>query len=361
MTDLATSNSLTDLAARIRAEHDASAHALKRGLEHAIAAGSLLIEAKKQLAHGQWLPWLRDHCGVPERTAQAYMRVARSFGRLDPAISATVADFSFRDARDSLATTGLIAKKLPAAKFNRALALVEDSENAGTWRRAVRQLKLDDRHKFTLETPQAMLPPPKGRRIRVARNEDKRQWRLAIGPSISRAELIKREEAARETSAIRELRQRHDDLIDEADALEADAKELRKRAVEVRRNITAGIKAAVETAAGRAVTPFTTTHDFQANEETDAKLENLPQGEIVDRLLKARGTITDELSEIHRGYWGDMNLMAYQQIEPAPGNAWTGWGSPEWLAKQFPGWDSEAAPAPDDFPDIPDLLRRGRP
>lgn len=69
-------NSLADLAARINAEHEASAKAIKRGLKHAIACGRLLLEAKAQLRHGAWLPWLRDHCGVPERTAQRYTELA---------------------------------------------------------------------------------------------------------------------------------------------------------------------------------------------------------------------------------------------------------------------------------------------
>jgi hypothetical protein len=70
------SNSLADLAARIRAEHEASTLAIKRGLQHAITCGRLLIEAKAQLRHGQWLPWLREHCQVPERSAQRYMQLA---------------------------------------------------------------------------------------------------------------------------------------------------------------------------------------------------------------------------------------------------------------------------------------------
>jgi N6-adenosine-specific RNA methylase IME4 len=70
------SNSLTDLAARIRREHEAAAGRFKLALQHAMAAGALLIEAKAQLSHGQWLPWLRDYCRVPERTAQLYMRLA---------------------------------------------------------------------------------------------------------------------------------------------------------------------------------------------------------------------------------------------------------------------------------------------
>jgi hypothetical protein len=54
--DLSQSNSLADLAARIRAEHEAATLAIKRGLAHSIAAGKLLNEAKALLKHGQWLP-----------------------------------------------------------------------------------------------------------------------------------------------------------------------------------------------------------------------------------------------------------------------------------------------------------------
>jgi hypothetical protein len=77
LADIAGSNSLADLAARIRAEHEATGAALKRGLAHAIAAGDLLLEAKAKLKHGKWLPWL-ETCGISERTAQRYMRLARN-------------------------------------------------------------------------------------------------------------------------------------------------------------------------------------------------------------------------------------------------------------------------------------------
>jgi hypothetical protein len=77
-TDIARSNSLTDLAHRINIEHEAVTHALQRGLAHAITAGGLLMEAKELVPHGRWLPWLREHCPqVSERTAQRYMEVAR--------------------------------------------------------------------------------------------------------------------------------------------------------------------------------------------------------------------------------------------------------------------------------------------
>jgi hypothetical protein len=76
ITTIEASNSLTDLAARIKAEHEACISALQRGLEHAVAAGELLLEAKALIPHGQWLPWLREHAYIPERTAQRYMKIA---------------------------------------------------------------------------------------------------------------------------------------------------------------------------------------------------------------------------------------------------------------------------------------------
>jgi Protein of unknown function (DUF3102) len=76
MTTIQQSNSLADLAARINAEHEAVTGFVRQGLQSAINAGNLLLEAKAQIKHGEWLPWLREHCQIPERTAQHYMRLA---------------------------------------------------------------------------------------------------------------------------------------------------------------------------------------------------------------------------------------------------------------------------------------------
>ena len=60
--DIESSNSLADLAAEIRAEHDATIIALKAGLEHAMKAGDLLHSAKAKIPHGQWANWLKKNC-----------------------------------------------------------------------------------------------------------------------------------------------------------------------------------------------------------------------------------------------------------------------------------------------------------
>jgi hypothetical protein len=81
------SNRLPVLAAEIRRAHADVQDAAKTAAERAIAAGHTLIEAKQLVKHGEWLPWLKEHCELAERTAQTYMRIARSGMK-----SATVAD-----------------------------------------------------------------------------------------------------------------------------------------------------------------------------------------------------------------------------------------------------------------------------
>src|SRR5262249_31051846 len=74
------SNSLQELAERIRGCHETVRQILKSAVEHAMTTGDLLIEAKAQLKldHGQWSPWLREHCEMSERTARLYMRLAKN-------------------------------------------------------------------------------------------------------------------------------------------------------------------------------------------------------------------------------------------------------------------------------------------
>lgn len=49
--------------------------------------GRRLNEAKAQLSHGEWLPWLKEKVDISERHAQNFMRLAREFSK-----SAEIAD-----------------------------------------------------------------------------------------------------------------------------------------------------------------------------------------------------------------------------------------------------------------------------
>jgi DUF3102 family protein len=103
ITSIEASNSLADLAARIRTYHEATVEALKHSVEHAMSAGDCLIEAKAQLNHGEWLPWLQDHCRITQRTAQRYMRLSRNRDTVE-AKSDTMSDLTINGALALLTT-----------------------------------------------------------------------------------------------------------------------------------------------------------------------------------------------------------------------------------------------------------------
>jgi hypothetical protein len=97
MTENLRSNRLPALAAEIRRAHADVQEAAKTAAQRAIDAGHALIEAKDLLPHGGWLPWLREHCALAERTAQLYMKIARSGIE-----SATVADLGLQAASQAI-------------------------------------------------------------------------------------------------------------------------------------------------------------------------------------------------------------------------------------------------------------------
>ena len=101
----ALSYSPDELAVRINREHEAAVKLLTDGLERANTCGDLLIQAKRFFAHGHWLPWLREHCEVSERTAHLYMRLSR---HADEIRNRCGFDVSVREA------VALIAKPRPA-------------------------------------------------------------------------------------------------------------------------------------------------------------------------------------------------------------------------------------------------------
>lgn len=94
---------LPDLAVQINAEHAAAMEHARSAVQRARHAGELLLQAKEQCAHGEWLPWLRSHCpDISERTVQSYMRLARHC--LDnPEQANEIESFTLRNALAQLA------------------------------------------------------------------------------------------------------------------------------------------------------------------------------------------------------------------------------------------------------------------
>src|ERR1700710_1414021 len=91
------SNRLPVLAAEIKRAHAGVLDAAKTAAERAIEAGRALTEAKALLRHGEWLPWLKEHCELLQPTAHFYIKITRL--GLE---SATVADIGLRAAATAI-------------------------------------------------------------------------------------------------------------------------------------------------------------------------------------------------------------------------------------------------------------------
>ena len=68
---------LTQLGDAIETAHQAARGAARTALDQALRCGALLLAAKAQVDHGNWLPWLQAHTTVTPRQSQVYMRLAR--------------------------------------------------------------------------------------------------------------------------------------------------------------------------------------------------------------------------------------------------------------------------------------------
>ena len=99
---------LDGLADQIRAHHKAVERHAQAMLDEAIAAGGLLLEAKGQLGHGEFGPFVA-FCGVSDRSARVYMRLARHSGS-----AAVLEADSIRAALDALAGR---RRKRPAVPY----------------------------------------------------------------------------------------------------------------------------------------------------------------------------------------------------------------------------------------------------
>lgn len=82
-----TLTSLSALAAEANKNHKLAESTAGRALEFARKSGESLTEAKAQVKHGEWIPWLKINFTGPRSTAHKYMTLAanvHSYGHLEP-------------------------------------------------------------------------------------------------------------------------------------------------------------------------------------------------------------------------------------------------------------------------------------
>lgn len=79
---------LQQLADRANQQHRLYKSRNSSAIRHACKCGRTLLRAKKLVGHGEWSTWLKSNFIGSERTAQAYLRIAKNW----PAIKAKSAD-----------------------------------------------------------------------------------------------------------------------------------------------------------------------------------------------------------------------------------------------------------------------------
>lgn len=102
---------------------DADSHA-RSAVESARLAGAALLEAKREIPHGDWAAFVMDGCGLTMRTASAYMRVARMMPGLTMANRQRVAEMPLRKALGALSRPRSVKVARASAE---EIELVEDA------------------------------------------------------------------------------------------------------------------------------------------------------------------------------------------------------------------------------------------
>jgi hypothetical protein len=89
-----TTDVVVPTAGLIQRELELAERKLHDSLEHYLAAGAMLIEAKRSTPHGGWLPWLERYVGIGEREAQRYMQLAEHRDEIEAANPSHMSDLT---------------------------------------------------------------------------------------------------------------------------------------------------------------------------------------------------------------------------------------------------------------------------
>ena len=316
---------LQSLAAQINEAHKEACASVRTALGHAARAGDFLLEAKRQLGHGAWLPWLRQHCtDVSERMAQKYMQLARELPKLT-AKAPRVADLSLREAIHLVSVTGQIAALAPELQ-DQVFQRVEQGARPTA---AIAAVTAQRRREQIGVPPPDLMPPPQTdqRRRKVNRHEEKRMWQVVIGPNAAGMRLPELVEETRARPQFAAALAEADAAEREAAALDEKAKDLREDAKLLRAEVGYDVRETIVKEHGP-IHPFSETLDYKiADEALDEQLKTLRVSELIDYLLAHRGE--PSVQEVHRGYYGDMQFMDWVDIAPPLDGGWSTGRLPE--------------------------------
>lgn len=152
--------------------------------------GRCLLEAKAQLKHGEWLPWLRDEVVFSEASAQRYMRLAREYGK-----SRIVTDLGAGKALELLA--------LPESQREE---FVEENDVSGMTREQLRQA-IRERDEATVLAARERVRAETAEQSRTKMEEDMKVLK-ALHAAAVETQREKEEALAKAEAELKDLRSR---------------------------------------------------------------------------------------------------------------------------------------------------------
>lgn len=304
---------LNNLVVSINEEHSKAAECMWAGVQHAIRAGELLIEAKSQVEHGQWLPWLEANCEFSERTAQGYMRLAKELPKLDAEKRNRVADLTFRDALKSIAGT---AKVLRSFSEPQAEAMFENAENKNSVYRATIQVCRDaNRERDREQEPLRSESCGEDRPIDLIREKHSREdgrhiWSIRMGPNAAGLALRSNLDALKLEPTFADRRREIDCQIERVKALRREADRIEAEARENGRNLADDLLIEVTLRHGWP-NPVSHILSYWLTEDFDHELAALDEDSAFDIFLEAIRDKDTRITAKSQGWNGDICWMSY--------------------------------------------------
>lgn len=167
-----------------------------------IEIGKRLNEAKAQLSHGEWLPWLREKVDISERSAQDFMRLAREYSK-----SAEIADLGASKALALLALPVSERERFAAEKHE--VDGVEKSVADMTAKELKKAIEERDAARQTMEAMKARAEVAEQSREKM--EQDMRQLK-ELQKRTREAEEAKAEELRRVEAELEELKSKPVDV-----------------------------------------------------------------------------------------------------------------------------------------------------
>lgn len=333
---------LQDLAARINREHQAAEKCAASAVDHARACGSLLLEAKRQVARGEWLPWLEANVTVTVRMAQNYMRLSAELAKMSHENAKRVAHLPIRDALRSIAGDAALLARVEPEQREKVYAAVECGANAF---HAIANAKEQVRKEILQRQapkPAVLTTISTARTISLTRCKDPTKWMVEIGPNAvgARFDALSWFNMARDVrdsdDAVAALRSKHNAAKEAAEKLCQALKEAQTLVDDLGRELYLASYKVLEARYGRAEwNVFATRHVppaistalgrlVELGSEEEARLACLAlyqlDAEVLAEILSETSLISGEASDFQISSHGDgVNCDVHYQCYKSTG------------------------------------------